>query len=91
VEAAQTISRLVEYLRESWTMLVGNINEPVKPLVVSKAISELVGDALLGIAANRQVCAINSEITFGNQSNSPNPFFFRLFEVFGGVQFLFLG
>jgi len=34
-----------------------------------KVISEKVGDALLGVAANRQVCPTFSEITFGNHSN----------------------
>jgi len=29
-----------------------------------------VGDALLGVAANRQVCPTFSEITFGNHSKS---------------------
>jgi len=35
-----------------------------------KVISEKVGDALLGVAANRQVCPTFSEITFGNHSNN---------------------
>ena len=34
-----------------------------------KVISKKVGDALLGVAANRQVCPTFSEITFGNHSN----------------------
>jgi len=34
-----------------------------------KVISEMVGGALLGAAANRQVCPTISEMTFGNQSN----------------------
>jgi len=33
-----------------------------------KAISEMVGGALLGAAANRQVCPTISEMTFGNHS-----------------------
>jgi len=35
-----------------------------------KVISEMVGGALLGAAANRQVCPTISEMTFGNHSNS---------------------
>jgi len=42
--------------------LVERIAEP-------KVISKKVGDALLGVAANRQVCPTFSEITFGNHSN----------------------
>jgi len=38
--------------------LVERIAEP-------KVISKKVGDALLGVAANRQVCPTFSEITFG--------------------------
>jgi len=34
-----------------------------------KVISEKVGDALPGAAANRQVCPTFSEITFGNHSS----------------------
>jgi len=34
-----------------------------------KVISEMVGGALLGAAANRQVCPTISEMTFGNHSN----------------------
>gem|GEM_PF-1944688 len=34
-----------------------------------KVISEMVGGALLGAAANRQVCPTISEMTFGNQSS----------------------
>jgi len=34
-----------------------------------KVISEKVGDALPGVAANRQVCPTFSEITFGNRYN----------------------
>jgi len=33
-----------------------------------KVISKKVGDALLGVAANRQVCPTFSEITFGRHS-----------------------
>jgi hypothetical protein len=39
-----------------------------------KVISEMVGDALLGAAANRQVCPTISEMTVGNQSNPTGPF-----------------
>jgi len=34
----------------------------------------MVGGALLGAAANRQVCPTISEMTFGNQSNPTGPF-----------------
>ena len=36
-----------------------------------KVISEMVGGALPGAAANRQVCPTISEMTFGNQSSWP--------------------
>jgi len=36
-----------------------------------KVISEMVGGALLGAAANRQVCPTISEMTFGNHSIPP--------------------
>jgi len=39
-----------------------------------KVISKKVGDALLGVAANRQVCPAFSEITFGNHSKHTRPF-----------------
>ena len=40
------------------------------PYRLPKVISKKVGDALLGVAANRQVCPTFSEITFGNHSNT---------------------
>jgi len=40
-----------------------------------KVISEMVGGALPGAAANRQVCPTISEMTFGNYSGSCCPAF----------------
>jgi len=41
--------------------------------VIAKVISEMVGGALLGAAANRQVCPTISEMTFGNPSSRSKP------------------
>jgi hypothetical protein len=44
----------------------------------------MVGGALLGAAANRQVCPTISEMTFGNQSKDPltlRPQFWRGIKV----------
>jgi hypothetical protein len=41
----------------------------VKLYRLPKVISKKVGNALLGVAANRQVCPTFSEITFGNRSS----------------------